>query len=168
MIKSMLPSSIREWNSLPLDIRQAPSKESLKHKLLQLHGVSPYSVNLVGDSGGAINHSRIRMGLSGLNQQRHKYHFIDNSTCLECQYKSENPTHFFLQCPAYCAQRRELMNELTEARPTVFIPLSNYNTNKANQNKLVKILTEGTGDKLIDNLIFPIIHNFIQNTQRFT
>ena len=65
---------------------------------------------LTGDSKGAINHSRIRMGLSALNKHRRKNNFVDDSSCPKCGHKPESESHFFLHCPAYVAQRQALFD----------------------------------------------------------
>ena len=46
---------------------------------------SLYKPHLWGYTKEMINLSLMRMGLSGLNAHRKRYHFIDNSTCLKCQ-----------------------------------------------------------------------------------
>jgi hypothetical protein len=79
ILRSFIPSSIREWNSLPLDVCNAPSKEALKTTLLKRYGIQCNKAYLQSSSKGSINLSRIRMGLSALNGDRHKYHFIDYS-----------------------------------------------------------------------------------------
>ena len=59
------------------------------------------------------------MGVSGLNEHLKHYHFIDNSTCLKCQAKIEDPIHYLLQCPAYAAQSAELIASLLQLVPEV-------------------------------------------------
>ena len=78
-LKSFIPSSIKAWNESSLCIRQSVSIETLKVNLEDKYGNTSYSLFLAHEGKGAINHSRIRMGLSGLNAQRKKYHFIADS-----------------------------------------------------------------------------------------
>ena len=73
LLKSLITSSIKEWNKQTLDVRKSPSR-----KLLQMYIIISHKVFLHGDSHGAINHSRIIMGLSELYQQRKSYNFINN------------------------------------------------------------------------------------------
>ena len=51
-----------------------------------------------GTGKGAINQSRIRMGLSALNAHRKKYNFILFNDCPLCGNKPENENHYFFKC----------------------------------------------------------------------
>ena len=57
-----------------------------------------YKPYLSNSSNGHIYFSRIRMGHSGLNTYRKKYHFIDHNTCPSCHSRSENEVHLLLKC----------------------------------------------------------------------
>ena len=119
-LKSFIPSSIKMWNDTAFDIRRALSLQSLKSKLSDLYSSSSYHLFLAEDGKGAVNHSRIRMGLSGLNGQRKKYNFIKEGNCSSCNYKHEDPSHYFISCPTYAAHRRQLMHDLVQDLPDMF------------------------------------------------
>ena len=112
LLKSFIPSAIKSWNELSIDLRNTVSSDQFKIKLLKTYGSSSYSMYMAGDSNGAINHSRIRMGLSGLNAQRKKVNFIPNGNCHYCGSRSETPVHYFMECPAFAAQRIGLLHNL--------------------------------------------------------
>ena len=57
---------------LDLETRNLPTYEGFKKKMKQMYGNSSYSMFMYGDTNGSINHSRIRMGLSGLNAHQRK------------------------------------------------------------------------------------------------
>ena len=76
LLKSFILSSLDSWNDLDLETRNLPTYEGFKKKMKQLHGNSSYSMFMYGDTNGSINHSHIRMGLSGLNAHRKKVNFI--------------------------------------------------------------------------------------------
>ena len=40
----------------------------------------------------------------GLNADRKKYHFINESSCPKCMAPAKNEEHFFLSCATYAAQ----------------------------------------------------------------
>ena len=63
------------------------------------------------------------MGLSALNAHRKKYTFIPNGICSLCNSKSEDVKHFFLQCPAYAAQRQRLLHDMSSLLPDKMQPL---------------------------------------------
>jgi hypothetical protein len=149
-LKSFIPSSIKTWNDSPADIRNAATTQALKTKLLCIYGNSSYKLFQYGEGKEAINHSRIRMGLSALNAQRKKYHFIPDGKCDNCNAKSESPLHFFLVCPTYAVQRQQLFQELGHNVPNIIQPFINFLTNKQSANELTKILIKGTNHEAYD------------------
>jgi hypothetical protein len=166
-LKSFIPSSIKVWNALDIKIRESSSKESMKAKLKAMYGNQSYSLFLYGDSSGAINHSRIRMGLSGLNAQRKKCNFIPNGSCGTCGYKSETPQHYFLFCPTYAAQRQQLLRELTQNVTDIMQPLANFQNSTKSSNDFIQLLLTGTGNREYDTIVFKNVHNYITSTNRF-
>ena len=166
-LKSYIPSSIKIWNETEPDIKHAETENILRSKLLRIYGNSSNCLFLYGDGKGAINHSRIRMGLSALNAQRKKYHFIPDGTCQSCDARSEDAMHFFLVCPAYTVQRRQLFQELNHNVPQVIQPLNNFSADKKQAKALTNILVIGTGNAASDQSIFKSVQVFIETSQRF-
>ena len=166
-LKSFIPSSIKLWNKLPIDIRQLDKHDAFKLKITSIYGGLTNKIFLFGNSNGAINHSRIRMGLSGLNQQRRKYNFIANSVCPKCNFKSEDAAHYFLHCPMYAAQRQKLLHTLSATPNSEIIYLLNSKAKKAHANRLVNLLLFGTGNITIDKKIFECLHVYIEDSNRF-
>ena len=66
----------------------------------------------MSDGRGAINHTQLRLGLSGLNGHRCFFNFIDYATCPKCGHTPEDSEHFLLLCPVYAAQRETLLSHL--------------------------------------------------------
>ena len=65
---------------------------------------------------GAVNHSRMRMGLSGHNAQK-KYNFMQNGAWPHCNLKQKkmwivHVLDFLLICPAFAAPRKEMLDAL--------------------------------------------------------
>jgi protein involved in ribonucleotide reduction len=107
------------------------------------------------------------MGLSGLNSQRKKYHFIPAATCDACHAKFETPLHYVLHCPAYVAQRHQMLQELAGCAPDVIQPLLNFQNNKKISKMLVEIIDSGTGNIQNDYIIFQKVHTYIEETNCF-
>ena len=166
-LKSFIPSSIKVWNETREDIKLAATTTTLQAKLSVIYGNSSNSMFLYGEGKGAINHSRMRMGLSALNAQRKKYHFIPDGDCENCNAKVENVTHYFLECPSYTALRQQLLQELNHNVPELIQPLNNFSTNKQSASKLIKILISGTENSLKDKLIFDSVQHFVKESTRF-
>ena len=82
LLKSFLPSTVKNWNSLGKGIKEIKDLEAFKQSIHPLYlGGTCYKPYLFGYTKEYINLSRIRMGLSGLNAHRKHYHFINFSTC---------------------------------------------------------------------------------------
>jgi hypothetical protein len=109
---SFIPSSTKSWNELSVQTRNTVSLETFKKKLTTSikHLNLSYYRKYKNKSG--IWLARLRMGLSALNAHRFKYNFIDNPTCSHYHSGNETTKHYFFQCPAYAAQRLELLNSL--------------------------------------------------------
>ena len=106
------------------------------------------------------------MELSGLNNHRKKFHFIDHNHCLNCNSPNEDIAHFFLTCPAYAAQRGALLDHMEHLLPNAGPYLTRLDS-RSNQRKLVKFLIFGTKIEEIDIKLFGYAAKFIEETSRF-
>ena len=122
-------------------------------------------------SKAAINHARLRMGLSALNAQRSNYNLIDFRTC-QCGSPSEDLTHYFFSCPLYAAQRQNLLGELEDIIVN-FSTIIAVQGESFTQNQLTKKVLDlylyGNPQLDWDNNVnlFRHIQTYIRNTQRF-
>ena len=90
---------------------------------------SAKKLNLYGTSHGAVNHSRIRMGLSGLNQHRHKYNLINSGRCHSCNFIREDALHYFNNCLTHATHREVMLREICKLlapniHPNLLLPQS--------------------------------------------
>ena len=99
--QSFLPSAVKVWNKLSLDIRQSTSVNSLKNKLNSIKCLNkpPVYYNS-GSMQGQIYHARLQMQSSDLNYHKVKRHISENMTCA-CGAIREDPKHYLLFCPKY-------------------------------------------------------------------
>jgi hypothetical protein len=107
---SFIPQTIKDWNELSNNLRQAVSLDVFKDLLKKSTGFQINKLFHHDSNKAAINLTRIRLGLSGLSSQRHDYKHIDNPKCPTCGAKSEDPLHFFLLCPTYEGPRPPLLH----------------------------------------------------------
>jgi len=165
-LKSFLPSSIKLWNTLDIQIRQIADLDGFRKaiSLIFTPGIL-YKPYIAGNDKGFIQISRMRMGLSGLNAHRKRYHFIENSNCPNCRSRIEDSVHFLLECPAYAALRVDMMADLQNIIPSQRDTLLNLG-NKAKRKELTKILLTGTMIETIDTKIFETVSVYVQSTQR--
>ena len=154
---SYIPNSIAKWNSLDTEIKERPTYSSFKHALKrQLYHNHRSSLRSYGYGNGQVNHARIRMGLSGLNQQRFRYNFIDYQSCDKCHHYREDPAHYFLQCPRYSNQRQNMLDQLALVLNLDAIIID------------ANLLLTGSEDPEMDNKhLFKIVQEYITKTQRF-
>ena len=125
--------------------------------------------SILNDGGkGALNHARLRMGLSALNAHRKKYNFISFNDCPKCGQKPENEVHYLLKCPDLVAHRAVLMgtiSPLLERRVEISLPPITH----AEQTKLVSILLYGSPDLSVEDnkVLFESVRAFIEQSNRF-
>ena len=106
---SFFPSTTKLWNNLSTPNKNKPSVTSFKHFLSQskIHK-SLYNTLCTGKPGVWL--TRLRLGLSALNQHRYKYNFINNPYCPHCLHTPETTSHFFFSCPKYNTARTTLLS----------------------------------------------------------
>ena len=108
----------------------------------------------------AINHARLRLGLSALQHHRFKYNLIDDKSCLLCLHPKEDANHFIFHCPAYATLRVSLLEGLSD-----LLPIHIY----GNKSVLENILLFGNSDIDYDVMmsVFSMFQNYIHETGRF-
>jgi hypothetical protein len=73
---SFMPSAVRAWNALDINIRNRPSLDSFKFNLKKSKKLKRTKFYSKFNGSRAVNQARMRMGLSGLKAQRHSYHHV--------------------------------------------------------------------------------------------
>ena len=168
--RSFMPSTVQLWNTMSTenDLNTPQTllhfKTNLKRKMF-LSTVYCYK-NLKGIN--AIHLTRIRMGLSGLEHQRHRYHMIQESTCDECG-NLEDEIHFFVDCPAYTAPRNKMLRNVA----ALLAPGVHYSVlipdNRADSLLLTNTLLCGSKElnpEINEELLNHVI-NYISESKRF-
>ena len=148
--KSFLPSCIREWNELPLDIRNSTSLVSFKYKL-NADTIKIPKYYSTGNRSLQIYHIRLRTKCSFLKQHLFSKNMIQNPLC-ECGMV-EITKHFLLECPRFTQARTVMINTLSPfCIPSLNILLFGDDKLDFHQNKL----------------IFLTVQHFISESKRFT
>ena len=167
--KSFLPSSIKAWNNLDEALKSIHTPNCFKNRLKDKYFAKTNKLLLYGSNHGSINQARMRMGLSGLNKQRRKYHFILHSNCPVCGNRNEDVTHYFLHCQHYAALREDLYRGIANVlapnvNPNLIVP-----QNKQDCKYFIQIILHGSNDlSYADNcILFDCVHSFITDTGRF-
>jgi hypothetical protein len=144
--------TIREWNSLKIEIRNSPTVSVFKNKIKTIKDKPPdqyYS----GNRRLAIIHARLRMFCSGLNDHLFsQLHVIDSPEC-PCGNGRETSKHYLLVCVLFVVERNSMQ-----------IALNNIGFTPTLSNLLY-----GSPQVDVDTNIqaFSIIQEFIDKTGRF-
>ena len=144
---SFLPSVVREWNTLPLEMRIAGSLSNFK--LLKRH-LPPTIYYSFGTRNAQVLHCRLRTECSSLNEHLYLKYLEDSPLC-RCG-ATESTHHFFFICPMYTNERAELLGKLSPICDVTLnivlcgLPSQSYELNVS---------------------IFEAVHKFILDSKRF-
>ena len=146
---SFLPSTLRQWNSLPVEVRQLNTLSSFKTFLKKdLQSVPAYYY--CGSRKAQILHARLRTGCSSLNMDLFHKNITESPLC-RCG-SIEDTQHYFFHCRFYQGPRNTLLNAFT-----------NY------QNPSLSLLFGSSTLPLEANIaILEHVHKYILDTKCFT
>ena len=116
---SFFPWTINEWNKLNFNIRTS-SFNIFRANLINIILPISYSVFGIFNLLGLKLITRLRLGLSHLNEHRFKHNFNDciNPLCT-CSLDIESTVHYFLHCNYYNSARISLLNDLNSVDRTL-------------------------------------------------
>ena len=146
---SFLPSVIRKWNNLPLDVRNCDSLNSFIRRLNDRDRYIP-NYYYSGNRKLQILHTRLRTGCSSLNHDLFLKYITDSPLC-RCG-EIENTAHYFMSCRLYHNQRVDLTNIISRYTP-VTLKIVLYDSSMLPLN--------------INNAIFEAVHKYIKESKRF-
>lgn len=149
---SFLPSTLRDWNTLSQDVRDATSLKIFKSKINSgsTDVIKPpdYYNRIQTSRIGQIYHARLRLECSSLNHQLFTKNIIDSPLC-SCG-ATETASHFLFSCPNYHHLRIRYLANFTQ-------PLT------------LSIALSGIPDASVDvnDRIFKQVQQFILASKRF-
>ena len=155
---SYLPSTVRDWNLLPEDLKNSASVASFKYKLKQTnefrHTTPPIWYSY-GTRHSNIYLTRMRNNCSALANDLFINHVVINPICGNCNLnRAEDAEHFFLECPKYDLARQDMFSVFA----TLDMPCT-----------LIHILKGSTEHNAETNkVIVESAHNFIRTSNRFS
>ena len=163
MYDSFFPKTVREWNALESEVRNAGTLNNFRQKLfIKLNFRKSNELYNSGNGFVAIMHTRMRLGLSHLRQHLYDYKIIDNAICQYCSLESEDTAHYFLRCPSFAIPRMKLLCNILNIIPFGIIPT-------LTDNKIIGLLLNHQND--IDNILqlklFELSKKYIYETNRF-
>jgi len=132
-LRSFLPATATEWNRLENYIKNAPTLSVFKARCKPK---SQYRNSLFyyGPRWENVQLARMRIGCSNLKSHLcHNLHVEDNPSC-NCGNPEETPKHFFLECPLYHEQRRNLYSVIDETSTSTYNILHGDDTTTRDEN----------------------------------
>lgn len=148
---SFLPSTLREWNKLDNDHRNADSQEAFK-KLLTQNNVKIPHYYYCGNRPDQILHTRLRTECSSLNYYLHRRNLVPSPNCV-CGSIEDNK-HYLLVCHRYANARMEMLNIVNRFSNIISVDILLF----GNMDFPVRVNEE----------IFKAVHAYIRRTKRFT
>ena len=117
---SFFPYTIVEWNKLDYALRSEKSYLIFRKTLLQIGRPIADSVYFVHNPLGLKLLTRLRLGLSHLNEHRfnHNFQCCVNPLC-SCSLAVESTKHFFLHCHHYSGIRVSLLNDVKSIKGSI-------------------------------------------------
>ncbi len=160
--KSFVPSSIELWNSLPPEMRSIKSYKLLKGKLKEQNMKEVPKYFNFGARPLNILHTKLRLGCSDLNYDKHRIGISDSNLCL-CG-DIETSDHYLLQCGNNLVAKVTMIDSITDI-------LLNKGLNQTQIDDMldVQLLLKGSNNlsqKENEN-IFQAVHIFISDSKRF-
>ena len=158
---SFFPWTITEWNKIDIKIRNSPYSVFRNYLLNEIRPKPSPLYNIHNPSGIKLL-TRLRLGLSHLNEHKFNHNFDDcvNPFCT-CSLEPESTSHFFLHCHHYNTIRSILFKDLNSVDKNLF---------KLSDNELTLILLYGsTKYSLMNNrILLNSSIKYIENSKRFS
>ena len=157
---SFFPWIINEWNKIDIKIPNSPFSV-FKNYLLNEIRSKPSPLNSIHNPSGIKLLTRLRLGLSHLNEHKFNHNFDDcvNPFCT-CSLEPESTSHFFLFCHYHNAIRSILFEDLNSVNKNMF---------KLSDNELTLLLYGSTKYSLMNNrILLNSSIKCIENSKRFS
>ena len=158
---SFFPSTIRDWNNLDMEIKDANSKHIFKKRILNKIRPKKDSYYGIRNNDHIRYLTMLRCDLSPLRDHKFRKGFLDtnNNLCLVCNRK-EDTVHFLLHCRSFSLSRTTLLQRVTE--------LLGWDVSILPRGRLVSTLLYGRGDTTYHNnyLILKSVVDYIIQSKR--
>ena len=156
------PSTLNEWFSLDLNIRNSESISIFKSKLLSFIRSVQTNIYNIFDPKGLTFLTHLRLGLSHLNEYRFR-HIIQD--CLNplysCSLEIEDTSHYLLHCHHFSHHDVDLVNSVKSI-------CDNLDSISDNVKEDLLLYGDWRFDENKNKVIFKATINYIKNTERFS
>ena len=120
------------------------------------------SIYSIFDPKGLKLLTRLRLGLSHLNEHKFRHNFQDclNLLC-SCSLEIEDTSHYLLHCLHFSNHRTDLMNSVNSIIP-------NFESMNDNVKKDILLFGDSRFDENKNKTILEATINFLKNSERFS
>ena len=159
---SFFPSTLNDWFNLDIKIRNSESLSVFKSRLLSFIRPVQNSIYNIFDPEGLKVLTRLRVGLSHLNEHRFRHNFQEclNPLC-SCSLEMEDTTHYLLHCHHFSRQRHDLMNSVNSV-------ISGFALMSDNNKKDLLLFGDSRFDENKNRFILEATLMYIKNSERFS
>ena len=159
---SFFLSTLNEWFKLDDSIRNSESIQIFKSKLLSLIRLVQSNIYSIFDEKGLKLLTRLRLGLSNLNEHKFRHNFQDclNPLC-SCSLEIDNTSHYLLHCHHFSNRRIDLMNNVNSIIP-------NFESMNDNMKKDTLLYGDSRFDENKNKIILEATINYLTNSERFS
>ena len=148
---SFLPSTVRAWNDLPVELRNVESVDIFKNRL-NVSIKKPPTYYATGQRTVQIHHTRLRTKCSSLNGHLFSKNIIEDPSCI-CG-ALEDTEHYLLHCALYKDYRDKMIYDISNIiQDEITIDILIFGSTSANNNT--------------NSEIFKVVQSFISKTKRF-
>ena len=151
-----------ERNSLDVNIRNSSSINVIKKELLKFIRPEPNSTYNINDSKGLTLLTRLRLGVSHLDDHKFRHNFQDCvSPVCSCSQDIETTTHFLLHCPNHHCARKTFFHKINQV---------NGNILRQSNSTITKIMLFGDikFDFETNKILLMSTIEFVSLTERFS
>ena len=158
---SFFPFTLNDWFRLDINIRNSESILLFKSRLLSFIRPNQSNIYNIFDPIGLKLLTRLRLGLSHLNEHKFRHNFQDclNPSC-SCILEIEDTTHYLLHCQHFSNHRYDVVNSVKSIIP---------NFESWTNNNGIDILLYGDSrfDENKNEIILEATLNYLKNSERF-
>ena len=160
---SFFPATLNDWFNLDLNIRNSESISIFKIRLLSCIGPVQININTIFLTiKGLTFLTRLRLGLSRLNEHRFRHNFHDclHTLCF-CSLEIEDTWHYLLHCHHFSHHCVVLMNSGKSI-------CDNFDSMPDNVKEDLLLYSDSQFDEKINKVILKAAISYVKNTERFS
>ena len=156
--------AIREFNSLPLNIRKSTSLHQFKCRYKASFYPRKIHIPVIHERSLEILFNKFRSNFTDLNADKFRHNLSPTKYCPYCPNVVEDYFHFFFSCPKYCLARTTFLDNLS---PALTIDTRSFVLQKNLNVKTILFSSHLVKDSFDLDKFFNITCSFIDDSLRF-